>query len=220
MKPMKKQLYLAFEFVLLFGGVPSAVVLLAPGAFILPVLWAFALGCAAALFRDSSFDRRRLWRFSVDRSVLKGMLVRGLLSFLCLCLCVLVFIPAAFFRLPRSRPLLWLLILLLYPLFSVLPQGVVYRAFLFHRYRELLPEKLLLVAGAFAFSVGHLSFGNPWALGLTLVGGLFFSTTYLRTRSMPLSSLEHSLYGWMIFTVGFGEHFVQGTRRLAEVFGG
>src|SRR6516165_6773359 len=50
---------------------------------------------------------------------------------------VLRYAPSAFLNLPRSNPLLWGLVMVLYPLLSVYPQGIIYRAFLFDRYRSL-----------------------------------------------------------------------------------
>jgi membrane protease YdiL (CAAX protease family) len=128
--------------------------------------------------------------------------------------------PDEFLNLIRTRPLLWTLIVILYPLLWVLPQGIVYRAFLFHRYRELVSQKALLIIGTLAFSLAHLPFANVWALGLTLVGGFLFNRTYCKSGSMLLSSLEHVLYGWLIFTLGLGKYFVHGTMQLSRVFGG
>jgi membrane protease YdiL (CAAX protease family) len=217
---MSSKLYLAFEFIVLFGGVPAAIVLLMPGGFVLPVLWLFALVCGLALHRDRSYSRGSMWRLSGTGAVLKRVLVRFAAAAVCVFLIVLLLFPERLLDLPRQQTMLWLLVMFLYPLLSVLPQGIVYRAFLFHRYRNLLPESLLLTAGAFAFSVGHLPFGNSWALILTLIGGFFFGSTYLRSKSLLLSIFEHALYGCLIFTVGLGSYFVHGTRRLAEIFGG
>ena len=53
----------------------------------------------------------------------------------------------------------------------------------------------------------HFIFRNPWALAFTLIGGLFFSQTYARTRSLRLVCFEHALYGNFMFTIGIGEFF-------------
>ena len=45
------------------------------------------------------------------------------------------------------------------------------------------------------------------SLVLSTVGGLLFGATYLRTRSVLLASVEHTLYGCAIFTVGLHEYF-------------
>jgi membrane protease YdiL (CAAX protease family) len=96
-------------------------------------------------------------------------------------------------------------------LLSVYPQELLYRAFFVRRYRHLFPRKeFLLLASALVFAWMHLIFRNPFAVVLTLVGGLFFTHTYIRTRSLRLVCLEHALYGNLIFTIGLGEFFTQG----------
>ena len=209
----RRKLLLALEFAVLFAGAPAALALFAPGAFLLPALWVFALICLVALGQDPSFNRARLWRACDWRPALKTILLRFAIAASGMAAIILAFMPGNFLRLVRTRPLVWTLIMILYPLLSVLPQGVVYRAFLFHRYRVLASEKALLVLGAFAFSLAHLPFGNAWALGFTLIGGLMFGDTYLKSRSMLLSSVEHALYGCLIFTIGFGAYFFHGAAR-------
>jgi uncharacterized protein len=50
---------------------------------------------------------------------------------------------------------------------SVYPQGIIYRAFFFERYRGLFPgPAMLIVVSAAAFSFAHIIFRNPIAVGL------------------------------------------------------
>jgi hypothetical protein len=56
----------------------------------------------------------------------------------------------------------------------------------------------------------HVIFGNGLAMALTLVGGLFFGHTYLRTRSLLACTFEHGLYGCFVFTIGLGRFFYAG----------
>ncbi|HET6984641.1 MAG TPA: hypothetical protein VFI53_21025 [Myxococcaceae bacterium] len=51
---------------------------------------------------------------------------------------------------------------------------------------------------------------NGLALALTLLGGWMFSRTYLRTRSLVATAVEHAAYGCLLFTVGLGRWFVTG----------
>jgi len=212
---MKRKTYLTAEFIVLYAGVPVAFTLLTPGAFVLPVLWVFTLICGVVLYRDPSFNRRGLWHIPKHSPAVKSALLRFAVSALCMIAIILLVMPEEFLNLVRTKPRLWAMIMILYPLFSVIPQGIVYRAFLFHRYRELASEKTLLLLGASAFSLGHLPFGNGWALVLTLIGGLFFGSTYLKSRSIMLSSIEHAMYGGLIFTTGLGIYFLHGTLRMA-----
>jgi membrane protease YdiL (CAAX protease family) len=112
------------------------------------------------------------------------------------------------FNLVRAHPLLWALIMLLYPVLSVYPQGVIYRAFLMRRYQPLFGSDWgLILASAVAFSLMHLIFRNPIALILTFVGGLLFAWRYRQTGSLVVSSFEHALYGCFLFTLGLGRYF-------------
>jgi membrane protease YdiL (CAAX protease family) len=98
--------------------------------------------------------------------------------------------------------------MLLYPVLSVYPQSIIYRAFLIHRYQPLFcsPQAIVL-ASATAFSFMHIIFHNPLAIWLTFVGGLLFACRYQKTGSLFVSSLEHALYGCLLFTIGLGRYF-------------
>jgi len=98
-----------------------------------------------------------------------------------------------------------------YPLVSVYPQGLVLRAFLMHRYRPLFRSRWTRIAvSAVAFSFMHIILRNPVAVGLTLIGGVLFADTHLRSRSLVVSSVEHAMYGCLLFTVGWGRYFYHG----------
>jgi hypothetical protein len=145
-------------------------------------------------------------RFAVAAAALTGLL--------------LYLHPEWFLCLPRHRPLFWCVIMVLYPLLSVVPQGLAYRAFLFHRYRALAPDGVLFVLAVLAFSFAHVPFRNWVAIVLTLPGGWIFNRTYLRTQSLPLSCIEQSLYGCLLFTLGYGEFFFHGSMQLARTVAG
>lgn len=119
--------------------------------------------------------------------------------------------PETFLSLPRQQPRFWLLIMVLYPVLSVWPQEVLYRAFLFTRYRPLFrSDKGLVAASALAFGFAHVIFLNWIAIAMTAIGGLLFARDYARHRSLRLTCLEHSLYGCLIFTAGLGRFFYTG----------
>ncbi|GAB7257972.1 hypothetical protein OBPA_24390 [Polaribacter sp. OB-PA-B3] len=104
-----------------------------------------------------------------------------------------------------NKPLLWILILLFYSIFSVYPQELLYRNYFFKRYKDLFKnEKMFLLINAFLFSLAHLLFKNILVLILTFIGGLLFAYTYNKTKSTFLVSVEHSIYGCWLFTVGMG----------------
>jgi len=105
-----------------------------------------------------------------------------------------------------NKPLLWVVILFVYSLFSVYPQEILYRIFFFQRYQALFKNDFLLVfVNAFVFSLAHLFFKNTLVLILTFLGGILFALTYKKTKSTLLVSIEHAIYGCWLFTVGMGE---------------
>jgi len=119
--------------------------------------------------------------------------------------------PHLLLDLPRQRPAIWLLIVLLYPLLSVYPQELIYRTYFFHRYDTLFPRKwLLLTFSALTFGYGHIVYHNWIAVGLAAAGGATFVVTYERSRSTLLVSIEHSLFGCLLFTLGLGRFFYSG----------
>lgn len=202
---------LAVEFLLLFFGMPLALTFGMPGRPVLPWLWIVALGCLLFLRAQPDFDPRLLrrtdtggaWRRTLPRFTVAAPLLAGVL---------LIIRPAWFLNLPRERPLVWLAVILLYPLLSAAPQGIVYRVFFFHRYRELFRgPRTMILASAVAFAFAHIVFRNPYAVALTLGGGLLFAGTYARTRSFGVSTVEHALYGDWLFTVGYGPFLYHGT---------
>ncbi len=179
---------------------------------IIPQLLLMTALCLVLLWRDPTFDRRRLlawpeqWRPCLLRIglllILGGAGVWVMASLL----------PGvAPFGLPREQPILWLAVLLLYPLFSALPQELIFRVFLFHRYRALFRKPWSLpLASAGVFALAHLVLGNWVALLLSLAGGLLFAYTYAKTQSLMLTTLEHGLWGNWLFTLGMGSYFYGG----------
>jgi membrane protease YdiL (CAAX protease family) len=212
-----RTLRLATEFAVLFAGLPFLFIFtVEPGTrqplFLL--LWVGAALCWLAVRRDPTFDRAALWRVRGLRQALPGILLRWSLAAAALSALVLLIRPEAFLAFPTQRPERWLMVCTLYPLFSVLPQGIIYRSFLMHRYAPLFPGKwTMLVASSCAFAIGHAIFRNELAVALTLAGGFLFGWTYMKTRSGLIASIEHALYGNLIWTVGLGSFLFLGAVR-------
>lgn len=203
------KVYLACELAILFVGLPAAMAFRVLPRAPIPVLLVAAGACTAALLRDPTFDRARLWNAPGALAHAPGMLL--LFAALALALAALVawLAPHALFDFVRSRPRLWLLIMVLYPLFSVYPQELVYRAFFFHRYAPLFPSAFACIAASsVVFALGHLMFPQPWvAMGMTLIGGVLFGYHYALSGSLLLASIEHALFGQALFTLGLGRFF-------------
>jgi CAAX protease family protein len=204
-----------------------------PGRFMIPMLGLFTVGCLAFLLMDPSFPKRRLWNLRAAKPALRGILVRFVVLAGLMTLFTWQLEPGSvmrgwvdannlggqwlgagpeLFSLPRINPRLWAIIMVFYPMVSVWPQELLYRAFFFHRYQRILARPLMRVlASAFAFGFMHIIFMNPIAPALCLLGGVLFAQTYQRTQSTFAASFEHALYGGWVFTVGLGSFFYGGT---------
>jgi membrane protease YdiL (CAAX protease family) len=155
------------------------------------------------------------WRELVDLASLRGhgRLIAGftLLAAATIFALVMLLIPQRLFGLPRFLPETWALIMVFYPLVSVLGQELLFRPLFFRRYGDLFPEPgTLVLANAGAFALTHAFYQNWVALALTFVGGLIFAEVYRRSRSFPLVFVLHSLAGQIIFTSGLGIYFYHG----------
>ena len=182
-----------------------------PVSWLFPVLWTAAVACLIALLRDPGFDRASFGRFDAVRSALPFILIRfGLIS-LVIVIGVGVLRPDLFFLLPRSKTTLWAIIMVAYPVFSVYPQGIIYRAFFMRRYGMLFRSDLaMIIASAAAFGFAHMIFDHWLTVVFTLAGGLMFAHTQIRTQSQVASAIEHALYGCLMFTIGLGAFFYIG----------
>jgi membrane protease YdiL (CAAX protease family) len=207
----RTRLWLGLELLLLFFGVPALVVLsreLGVEPPLVPILLVVTLTVALGLSRDPHFDPRvlRVWR---------GLATEGrriLWTFVGCAVLLSLYTawawPGELLELPRERPRLWALVLVAYPVLSVYPQELLYRAYFFHRYARVLPDARALVGvSALAFGYLHIVYGAWLSVLLTTIGGVLFGITYLRTRSVLLVGIEHALYGCFLFTVGLGQFF-------------
>ncbi len=197
-----------FELVAVFIALPTAFRL---GYIDLPLIGAIvlmAVAAAAVLLFDRSFDRRSLWRTETVRRELPRILVIFAIAATLGAIIVLTSSREQFLELARHKPGLWAAIMVLYPVFSVYPQEIVFRGFFFHRYAPLFRHPwALIIVSAFVFGYVHLVMGNALAVVLSAIGGVLFGWTYLRTKSLPAVVVEHALYGCFIFTVGLGRYF-------------
>ncbi len=124
--------------------------------------------------------------------------------------------PDWLFEFPRRRPDVWARVMFIYPLASVAAQELVYRTFYFHRYGPLFGEWrwLGIVLNGLLFGFAHIVVGSPFAILGTCVTGLLFATRYASTRSFWAVFLEHTLWGWMVFTLGLGRYFFTGVSNV------
>ena len=209
------RLALWIEFLLLFVGMPLGYRFSPQPISALPVLWVAALYCWWQLRRDPEFSRTLLWNPKPVMGQLPSILLCFLVVGAAIWVGVRMVAPGILFSFVRARPVLWALVMVLYPVLSVYPQGIIYRSFLMHRYAPLLPQGLaIIIASAAAFAFMHIIFRNPLAVALTFFGGLLFAWRYSATGSLFTCSLEHALYGCWLFTVGLGQYFYHGRIAL------
>lgn len=203
---------LMVEFLLLFVGLPLAYRFSPVRMPALPLLWVVVGYAGWRLLRDPQFDREKLWNWGGLSGHLGAILMVFAMVALGLWLGVRRFAPEMEWSLIRQHPVFWAVVMVAYPVLSVFPQGILYRAFFFERYAILFPGKwAMIVASAAAFAFLHIIFRNSLAVALTFAGGLLFATRYAETGSLATSSFEHALYGCWLFTVGLGSYFYHGT---------
>ncbi|MBO0856024.1 MAG: CPBP family intramembrane metalloprotease [Nocardia sp.] len=206
-----RRVYLGAEYALLFFGGTTAYNALLRGRPPIPAL--LALGSAVTLYlrRSKDFDRESLWRASALRDEARPMALSAGANALALTSAVALLRRGDLFDLPRRNPLLWLAVMVAYPALSVYPQELIFRSFLFHRYTPVFGAGPgLVAASAAAFGYVHIIFGSWFSVAASGIGGWIFATRYLRTRSLLTTSVEHSVYGIVVFSVGLGRYFYHG----------
>jgi uncharacterized protein len=210
---MNKKKRLFFEFSVLFVFIPIFLIPLNSfmGRVIIPALLLTSFFVFRVLKKDLDFDKKALWKGQLTRKeitriflrFIPGAILLGLFTYLCS--------PDLFLTFPRKVPQFWIMVMILYPLVSVYPQELIFRTFIFYRYKLLFQKKYaMIIASAAAFGLYHLFFCNWIAPVLSLAGGFLFAGTYARTRSTAAVVLEHALWGDLIFTIGLGMYFYGG----------
>ncbi len=142
------------------------------------------------------------WRVIVGFAALAAAVIFGL---------VLALVPGRLLELPLYRTELWLMIMVLYPFLSALPQEIIFRALFFRRYGHLFAsDRVALAVNTVVFAFAHVFYENPVAIGLTFAGGLIFGWVYQRYGSFLLVVVLHAIAGQIIFTSGLGIYFYHG----------
>lgn len=186
--------------------------------FLLPVLLAsavhryakLAIVAIAVIYVATFLIQAKQWKTPKIDTLIKNQFWKRItvfsISILVLGIAILqIYDPSQLFKVPQNKPLLWVTILFVYSFLSVLPQELIYRKFFYMRYEDLFSnKKLFFCMNVLCFSLCHLFLKNFWVILITLLGGILFTYTYEKTRSVQLVSIEHSIYGNLVFTVGLG----------------
>lgn len=209
--------WLVAELLVVFVLCPAVLAIIPKRLSPIPILILTAVAMLAVLFRDPTFDASCLTRLPrhhqdllriVAPMPLLGSLMVGLLYLL---------VPDEVFRFVRRKPRLWAVVMLVYPITSVVPQTIIFRVFFIHRYAPLFGNGWgMIVAAGLMFGFGHIIFRHHVPVLLTAIGGFIFAADYLATGSAPLSAIQHAIYGDLAFTIGYSYYLYHGSVRLAE----
>ncbi len=202
----------SIELLVLYVAGPIGFTFLAePTGWLFPAIWIWCLLCIALLLPDKRFERKRLFNLRGVRPVITLVLWRFGALVGPIALVVWLFAPERFLELPQANPRLWLMIMALYPLFSVYPQEVIFRTFFFQRYAPLFRTPwTMIIASGLLFAFAHILFRNWIAVAMCIPGGIFFAHTYHKSNSTLAAWIDHTLFGCLVFTIGLGSYFFTG----------
>jgi len=205
-----RRVYLVAEYLALFFVTVAAFITFARGVSPIPFLVVLGAGALVYLLRQPTFDRQDLWRPRALRTQLRPILTLWAIAWVVAIAGLLIYDDSLLFGLPRTQPVLWAIIMVAYPLLSAYPQELIYRALLFQRYGRAFGPTGTIVASAASFGFAHIFFHNWFAVIASTVGGVLFALRYQRSRSLLTATVEHGLYGILLFTVGLGQFVYHG----------
>ena len=111
------------------------------------------------------------------------------------------------FNLPKNYFFLWVAVIIFYPIFSVIPQEIIFRVLFFERYSCLFKNQFLcIVLNSIIFAYIHLVFHNFHAFFITLITSPIFAYAYVN-KSFKTCFLVHTIGGQLVFTYGLGKYF-------------
>lgn len=193
------------ELVILFVVVPSTMILPIPSAYVLGAILCAVVYAFRRLIKDPEITWKHLYQIKVT-DFKSYIFLRVLIFMVVSTILVAWFLPEQLFKVVWKNPLLWLVITVIYSVLSVYPQEILYRVFFYQRYRCLVSSPwLFLGLNALVFCYAHVVFLNTLVFALTFIGGGLFAYSYQKKGSVLLTSIEHSLYGWWLFTLGLGD---------------
>ncbi|WP_286257986.1 CPBP family glutamic-type intramembrane protease [Pseudoalteromonas apostichopi] len=205
---MNANQYRWFEFTLIFVSLPLLGFFLRAylANWLIPALIILMIVCGMLLLSDPHFKRFRLTSLGQFSAVKRRLFSFFFLGALFSGMFYGIMNQENWFSLPRNSFNDWLMLLLLYPILSVMPQELIFRTYFFHRYKRIMPSKTVrIIVSASVFALAHIVYANVLAVLLAFLGGLLFSYTYSQSRSTFVCIIEHSLWGLWMFTLGLGD---------------
>lgn len=209
---MNKTFLLSLEFILLCICLPTIIIVNKLAPFMFFFLWGAALYCLVILRFKYHEHLKDIWKWkSVTWANMKPILIRWVFASIGMLAFIYFYDPDKMFNLLQRRPEFIPVLMVMYPLLSALPQEFIFCSFFFERYAPFFKtERAKIIASAIVFAYAHVLFINWVAPVLSLVAGLIFALTYSKTRSLALVTIEHGLYGNVLFLVGLGWYFYGG----------
>ncbi len=205
---MNANQYRWLEFTLIFVSLPLLGFFLRAylANWLIPALIILMAVCGMLLLSDPHFKRFRLTSLGQFSAVKRRLFSFFFLGALFSGMFYGIMNQENWFSLPRISFNDWLMLLLLYPILSVMPQELIFRTYFFHRYKRIMPSKTVrIIVSASVFALAHIVYANVLAVLLAFLGGLLFSYTYAQSRSTFVCVIEHSLWGLWMFTLGLGD---------------
>ncbi|MBL4594615.1 MAG: CPBP family intramembrane metalloprotease [Flavobacteriales bacterium] len=197
--------YKAIELLLLFVALPISLILPFLPVFKLITVLIGVGYCIWIARKHQLITKKSLYQIKI-RDYWKTILISLILVFVSSFIFIYLLHPEDLFIVVKKKPLMWIMVLFFYAIFSVYPQELMYRSFFFKRYEGLFKNtNYLLIANIIVFPLAHLMFKNWLVLLVTLIGGILFAFTYKKSKSVMLTSIEHAIYGNWLFTIGMGE---------------
>lgn len=179
---------------------------------LMPILLLLTLGCLIYLLSDQSFDRTRLWNTRHFFPHMRQILIAFIGISIFLAIFTYLIFENRFLVFPIDRPNAALTFMLMYPLLGALPQEIIFKSFFFHRYRSVFPGPLsLIILNGLSFGLFHLWYANIIAPVFSVFAGMILAYRYLKTRSLAMITIEHSLLGIFLYVVGLGWFFYSGS---------
>ncbi len=215
---LARRVWLVSELVLFYIGVPLLMswAIFAWHIPLVYVLQPLLIGFIAYLLWDDTFRIRREFSRGFSLRQLGFLFLTFLVVGGGITLATYLVFPHLFLGFPLYATEIWLIVMVLYPLLSVVAQELVFRTFFFHRYGPLFKDAkwLAVISNGLLFGFAHIIFGNIIAVVGTAVVGFILAYRYYETRSFWAVWLEHSLFGCLVFTVGLGRFFFTGVSNF------
>ena len=205
------RLRLTGEFALFYVVAPLVTAVMLPPRWMFPMLGTVTLVGIVLLAATPGFRWRELVG-GAGRISWKLVLAVGLGTLFLGYLLLSLTYPEARWLMVRQNPSLMVMIALLYPLVSALPQEIVFRPLFFRRYEAILTRRTdaAILMNAAVFSFAHLMYWSWIVAGMTFVGGLIFAYSYRVRSNFPEAVIAHSIAGIVIFALGLGVLFYSG----------